>query len=292
MKQIPAIIFGLIVVSILMAWLVTNRSQPSVNQPAGQNTAYQRVISSNTLRCAYIVIPPRFIKDPNTGQYGGIVYEIVEEMGKSLHLKIDWVEEVNFGNLAEGLKTGRYDAVCFALYLGNVSMARVVDYTIPLFYTGTGVYVRADDHRFDDNLAAINSPDITVATVDAEMSQFIQAQDFSRAKTFSLPQNTDITSLLQAVETHKADVTFFDQSNFPRYAMTNPNKLRDLALRKPLRLHAHSFVVNKGETNLASMLNAALQEMLLSGRIDGILKEYETPQSGILRVAAPYIPPP
>jgi hypothetical protein len=35
----------------------------------------------------------------------------------------------------------------------------------------------------------------------------------------------------------------------------------------------------------------ALSEMLLSGRIDEIIKKYESPQSGMLRVAKPYAPP-
>jgi len=260
--------------------------------PAGRTDqpAFERVIKTNTLRCAYIVIPPEFIRDPNTGKFSGIVYDIAEEMAKSLNLKIDWVDEVSFGNLAEGLKTGRYDIVCDALYLGNVSMARVVDHLLPIYYTGTGVYVRADDHRFDDNLAAIDVPNVTIATIDAEMSQFIREQSFPASQNFSLPQNTDLTQLFLSVETHKADVTFADESVYTPYRAANPGKLRDLVLNNPLQVHAHSFVVNKGESKLASMLNLALREMLLSGRIDAIIKKYETPQSGILRVAKSYAP--
>jgi ABC-type amino acid transport substrate-binding protein len=271
--------------------LVGIRHPEPASAPVADQPAFERVMKTGTLRCAYISIPPHFVKDLNTGKYSGTAYEVAEGIGQSLNLKIDWVEEVNFGNLAEGLRTGRYDAVCFALYLGNVSMARVVDYTIPLFYTGTGVYVRADDHRFDDNFAALNSPDVTIATMDAEMSQFIRAQNFPAAKDFSLPQNSDIAELLESVAEGKADVTFFDQAHYATYLKANPGKLRDLALHDPIRIHAHSFVV--GEIRLEAMLNTAIREMLLSGRIDEIIKRYEGegPQSGILPVAKPYAPP-
>ncbi|MDE2029686.1 MAG: transporter substrate-binding domain-containing protein [Alphaproteobacteria bacterium] len=259
---------------------------------ADTQPAFTQVMQTSTLRCAYITLPPTFSKDPNTGAYSGIAYDLTEKMAKSLHLKVDWVEEVNFSNLAEGLKTHRYDAVCFPLYLGNVAMARAVDYTIPIFYTGTGIVVRADDHRFDRDWAAINSPDVTVATIDGEASQFIRAEQFPRTKDYSMPQNTEIAQVVEAVADHKADVTFFDQSNFSSYLTASGKNapVRDIAIGRPLRIHAHSFVVNKGETKLASTLDSALSEMEYAGQTEAILKKYQTLPGALLRVAAPYAP--
>ncbi|MDX2027854.1 MAG: transporter substrate-binding domain-containing protein [Alphaproteobacteria bacterium] len=262
-------------------------------ESASEQPAFERMMQSNVLRCAYIVLPPSFSKDPNTGQYSGVAYDLTEEIAKSLNLKVEWVEEVNFANLAEGLKTQRYDAVCFPLYLGNISMARVVEYTTPVYYTGTGVYVRADDHRFDNNLTAINSPDVTVVTIDAEMSQFIRAETFPQAKDFSLPQNVELAQTLEAVVTKKADVAFFDQSNFSVYLASGNQSppVRDLAIGNPLRLHALGLVVNKGEAKLVSMLNVVLHEMGYAGRIDAILKKHETAPGQFLRTAKPYAQP-
>lgn len=280
-----------VVIAVAAALAVTSFQQPPLNEPVANNrndqAAFDRVLKTDTLRCAYIVLPPVFVKDPNTGKLSGISYDIIEEMAKSLRLKVDWVEEVNFANLAEGFKTQRYDAVCFAMYLGNVSMARVLDFTNPVYYTGTGVFVRSDDHRFDNNLAAINSPDITVATMDAEMSQFIRLKDYPKTKDYSLPQTAGITEVLEAVENGKADVTFFDQHNtLPAMA----EKLRDIAANNPIRLHAFSFAVDKGQTKLLSMFNMALRELELSGRINEILDQHEANHGSILRLATPYAP--
>lgn len=274
-------------------YLMPGSRNAAPSTAVAEQPAFERVMQSNTLRCAYIVLPPSFSKDPNTGQYSGIAYDLTEEIAKSLNLKVDWVEEVNFANLAEGLKTQRYDAVCFPLYLGNISMARVVEFTTPVYYTGTGVYVRADDHRFDNNLAAINSPDVTAVTIDGEMSQFIRADTFPQAKDYSLPQNTEPAQTIASVIAKKADVAFFDQSNFSVYTNSSNQtpQVRDLAAGNPLRLHALGLVVNKGEGKLVSMLNTGLHEMGYAGRIDAILKKHETAPGQFLRNAKPYAPP-
>jgi polar amino acid transport system substrate-binding protein len=292
MSRIVTILLS-VIASVAAAYTVTTM-HPAATSSTDSQPAFAHVTETNALRCAYINLPPTFSKDPNTGAYSGIAYDLVERMAQSLHLKVEWVEEVNFSNLAEGLKTHRYNAVCFPLYLGNVAMARVVDYTTPVFYTGTGIIVRTDDHRFDHHWDAINSPDVTVATIDGEAAQFIRANDFPQTKDFSMPQNTEIAQILESIVTRKADVTFFDQSNFSSYLATNgkDSPLRDIATGHPLRLHAHSFVVNKGETNLAATLDTALREMDYAGQTESILKKYETTPGAILRVAPPYAPLP
>src|SRR5262249_13075574 len=113
MNKLSIVLLSLII-SALTGWFVAAHYATD-KEAARPPTAFERVTASGTLRCAYIVIPPRFVKDPQTGGFSGIAYDIVEEMAKSLNLKVDWAEEVNFGTLAEGLKTGRYDAVCFPL---------------------------------------------------------------------------------------------------------------------------------------------------------------------------------
>ncbi|NTU76360.1 MAG: amino acid ABC transporter substrate-binding protein [Alphaproteobacteria bacterium] len=263
------------------AQTTTNNDQPS----------FERIQQTNTLRCGYIVWPPEFIKDVNTGKFSGISYDVTEAMAKSLNLKVDWVEEVNFVNMVAGLKTGRYDAICFSLYLSNVPLAREIDFTAPFFYTGSGVYARADDHRFDNGLSLINSPDITVATLDGELSQYVRAEDFPLTKNVSLPQPGDTTLLMQAVETGKADVTFVDQFVASPYLKANPGKLRDLATGNPLRFHGHGLAVNKGETKLNTTLSMALKELEYSGQMDKIFKNNGIDTPSVLRTALPYATP-
>lgn len=61
---------------------------------ADEKSAYERILESGEIRCGYVVWPPMFIKDPNTGEFSGIFHDYMKTAGKSLGFKINWVEEV------------------------------------------------------------------------------------------------------------------------------------------------------------------------------------------------------
>ena len=120
-----------------------------VNAADGTNerkSAYERINSSGKLRVGYIVVPPAVIKNPNTGQLSGIFVDTLQQAAKGLGLTIDWVEEVGWGTMIEGLDTNRYDLVCAQIW-PNASRARKADFSKPLYYVGIGVYVRKGEKR-------------------------------------------------------------------------------------------------------------------------------------------------
>jgi len=151
------------------------------NAPIKQETAFERVMRTNTLRCGYMLLPPQLIRDPNTKQFSGVAYDLINEAAKILGLKVEWTEEVNFSTVAEGLKSERYDSLCLTAYRWGPS-ARVMEYTNPIFYSTTNVYVRANDTRFDNDLNLINDENVTIATIDGEAAQFIKESDFPKGK--------------------------------------------------------------------------------------------------------------
>lgn len=271
--------------NFLLALLLTCLAFPALAEE--KEAVFERVTKSGTLRCGYIVLPPEFSKDVNTGAYSGVVYDIVEEIGKRLHLKIDWTEEVNFQTAVAGLQAGRFDAVCFSLYRYSQAAA-AADFSIPLFYSGTGVFVRADDNRFDKDLSRINSADATISTVDGEMSQFIAADDYPKAKTLSMPQLTDLTQMMKNVETGKADVAFVNGLVADGYLKANPGKLKNIAAAGPIRLFSHGLMLPKKQYDFVRMIDLTLAEMQDQGFINKILDKYDPDGKNYLRVNKPY----
>lgn len=257
----------------------------------GKESTYDRVIRTGTLRCGYILLPPEMNKDPNSGSFSGISYDVAMELGRRLNLKVEWTEEVNFMTAIPGLKAGRFDAVCFSLYR-MATMAREADFTTPLFYSSTGAFVRANDARFDGNLPAINDDKVTVATIDSEMSQFIAAEDYPKAKTLSMPQSTDLSQMLLAVESGKADVAFSNGLVASGYLKANPGKLRNIAADHPIRTFSHGFMFAKGQNDFGKMLDVTLAEMHDHGVIQKILSKTDPEGKSYLRVAKPYQPSP
>lgn len=245
--------------------------------------AYDRVLKSGHLRCGYIVLPPQLIRDPNTGAFSGVTYDLLEEAASRLKLKVDWVEEVTFPTMAEGLKTGRYDAFCLTAYRW-LPAAYLMDYTSPIFYSATVPYVRADDTRFDADLAAANNENVTVATVDGEAAHFIKEQSFPRAKSYSLPQNADVSTMFEAVTTKKADVTFANPLMAMPYLVAHPGVLKAVHQDKPLRYFVHAFAFGKGEAKLLTLFDMAVDDMRDDGTLDRILDKYESIPGSFLRI--------
>src|SRR4051812_41471926 len=166
-------------------------------QNRASNSTLERVLSTKTIRIGYLPVPPAFIKDPNTGDYSGIFYEVLVQAAKNLELKLDFVEEVGWGTMVESLRGNRIDLVCAPIW-PNAQRAKVSDFTNPLYFTQVRAWVRDGDHSFDGNLARANSDNVIIATIDGEMSASIAHFDFPNAKESSLPQTSDVSQLFLA----------------------------------------------------------------------------------------------
>lgn len=281
-----AAVAAAIVAALLVLWLAGSNTGAM-----DKESVYDRVLRTGVLRCAYFVVPPEFMKDPNTGQLSGIGYEVTEAATQLLGLRVEWPEEVGFGEMAAGFATGRYDAVCSSLF-NRAPLARQADFTVPFMYTPVGIFVRADDTRFDADIGAINNPEIRILSLDGDTANEIATQDFPRAKKIFLPQNSDISMQLESVASQKADVAFTYMANFFKYDQTNPGKLKSLVTDRPIRAFGNTIMVPPGEDKLKSMLNTALNELMNSGTVDAIIDKYEPYPGAYYKVDIPYRVPP
>lgn len=252
-----------------------------------QSNGFRDVIAAKEIRCGYVVAPPHVSKNPNDGKISGIVPDVIEGAAKNLGYKVNWVEEVGWGTMVEGLKANRYDAVCTAVWPSAVR-AQFTEFSAPLYYSGVGVYVRANDRRFDGNLQKINTPDVKIATTDGEISQIIANQEFQKAGRVESPQMSDISQLLMNVEQNKADVAFVEESTAAQYMAAHPGKLRNIRENNPLRVYANTIMFAKGNVALKNLFDVAVSELQNSGEINMILKRDSGGSKLFYPVARPY----
>lgn len=255
-----------------------------------QQSLYDRVMKEGKIRCGYIPYAPGLIKDPNTGEFSGIFFSTVEEVAKNLELEVEWTEEVGWGSMIEGLLNNRYDAICSPVW-ANSSRARLADFSDALFFSGIGIYVRQDDNRFNDGYEAINSENITIATIDGEMSDIIAQSNFPKAKRVSLPQTGDVSQLLLNVAESKADVTFVEPFFGAEFLENNPSKVINIAEQKPIRVFGNTVMFNRGEHEFKAMFNTALNELINSGFVEELVDQYSPFPGAFYMPAAPYQPP-
>jgi ABC-type amino acid transport substrate-binding protein len=268
--------------------LVSLNSSCNKPGPTGStDDTYARTIRDGRIRVAYISYPPSFIKDPNTGAFSGIFHEVLQEVGKNLGFKIDYTEEVGWGTMIEAIKSNRVDLVCTGLW-PTTARGKLADFTSPLYYSTVRAYTRADNSRFDGNLALINDPAVKISAVDGEMSSIIAKDDFYKAQMNGLPQNTDVSQVLLEVATNKSDVTFVEPAVAMEYIKNNPGKIKEVPNVKPLRVFPNVMMVGKGEDRFRSTMNTAIQELVNNGFVDRVIDKYEKYPNSFQRVATPY----
>ena len=252
-----------------------------------QKSTYDKVIASNTIRVGYVVCPPSFIKDPKTGDFSGIMHDVMVEAGKSLEIKIDFVEELNWETMTEAVQTGKVDIVCTGLWPSG-ARGKFVDFTSAIYYSPITAYVKAGNKKFDGNLSNVNSADVKIARVDKQLTSIIAKADFPTANTELLPDNAEVPDILIAVASGKADITFVEVAVANEYMATHPNSIQAVANVPMQRVFSNVMMIPKGDVKFQSMLNYAFEELVNNVIVDKILTKYEKYPNSFLRLQRPY----
>jgi len=253
---------------------------------AEKESVYDRVIRTNTIRCGYYVWPPFIAKDPNTGIMSGIGYDMMEEIGKQLSLKVEWTAEVNFDALLEGYASNRYDMVCGPM-TATPAWARASDFTIPFVYAAYYLYAKEGDKRFDNNYAKVNDPKVRYAALEGDMNAILGNEEFPLAQKVSLAQITSNVDVLMSVAAGKADVTTMEPVPSNGFMKANPGKIRQVP-GPAVRAMPLNYSVPPGEEKFKAMINITLKQMIDTGFIDKMLKKYPDYDATVLRLSPGY----
>ena len=296
MKSFGTIILAFVVAvisSYLTLFILDNNSRlaPSqgeghlnTSESSGAKNAYERVKQARALRCGYTIYPPFFAKDPNAGTFSGIFYDIVESLGRELSIKIEWAEEVGSDAILQGLQSNRYDAVCVG-YFKTSSRANGADFTKPILYVPTYIYVRANENRFQ-NLSELNTPDVKMGTMDGEYSDILRHLRFEKTQSVSLMGLSSAAERFALVATGKADFTIAEGALGLDYMANNPNKVKILG--PPVSMGASTLLVPMDEYPLVAYLNAGIDSLILSGHLNMIIEKYQKHEGEFYLPAHPY----
>ncbi len=251
--------------------------------------AYERILSTGTIRCSYLIWPPYFSKDPNTGKFSGLYYDIMERIGEDLNLKIDWAEEVGANNAYEGLAYHRVDMACLPATI-TAARARAMDFTRPVGYSPFYLYVRAGDTRFDDSVMAANNENVRLMSLDGYVAATMTKEIFPKARFTALPNMNTDADVLMSISTGKADGAICDPAAAEAFIENNPGKIKRAGV-DPLRYPSTAFAVPIGEERLKAMMNNALTHYIETGILEKLSMKYDLGPDIYLRPAKPYDAP-
>ncbi len=244
---------------------------------AEKETAYDRVIRTGTIRCGYITLAPyNFLKDPNDpNSRTGIVFDLMQQLGEILDLKIEWTEEVGWGTIGAGFKTGRYDMACISMWPDAAKYKNFL-LSIPLYYSAIYPWVRADDTRFDGHPEKIDSADVRIAAIDGAFSYNLAKSSFPKAQIVAVSPEAQIAEYYMTVTSRKADILNSDYDEIAPFLEKNPGLLRKVDNVPPLSIYPQVLAVNAGEYQMQSMINSALQFLVDNGALEKLQKKYGT----------------
>ncbi|OIO51450.1 hypothetical protein COY93_03545 [Candidatus Uhrbacteria bacterium CG_4_10_14_0_8_um_filter_58_22] len=281
---------GIIILAVAASLATVRIAVPS-GGPVGGADVYDGVIKSGVVRACYLVYPPASIKDPNTGEMSGVFVETLEKAAENMGLTVEWNAEVGWGEMIEALDSNRCDIIGSPAW-SNSTRGRSAEFVQPVYYSAINAYVRADDHRFDQDIRVANDSSFKLATVDGETSQLIVSRQFPNAQTLELPQSTDVSQMLLNVADGKADMAFLEPTVANEYDRNNPGRIKNVSVDKPVVIYGNVMMVKKGEFLFKTAMDNAVSELLNNGYVDELIDRYEADYpGGFYRVAAPYVVP-
>lgn len=253
-----------------------------------KESSFERVLRTGVIRCGYAVGRPYLFVDPNTKKISGLSYDVMNELGRVLKLKIEWVEEVEWANLPEAVYSGRVDMACSGAY-ATAARGKRMGFTRPVLFARMDAYARINDKRFDNNKGRINQEDVRIISKEGDMADEVVKAEFPKAQKIYAPQLSGEDFLFLGVVDGKGDVLLTTTNYALNYMKERPDALRKVPLDAPIRYFGLSYGVSIYEGELLKMIDTALGQLLQSGDIDRIIDKHEKdyPDS-FLRVAKPY----
>ena len=133
MKNVLLVVLAVLLALGIQNFILSRNSTESTKT----ETAYERVVRTNTLRCAYAIYPPFLGKDPNTGKLSGFMPDMMAEFERASGFKIEWGPEIDWGNIGMTLQSGKADAFCAGMFL-TPKRGHVIAGSIPVMFSSMG----------------------------------------------------------------------------------------------------------------------------------------------------------
>ncbi|HEY1095924.1 MAG TPA: transporter substrate-binding domain-containing protein [Alphaproteobacteria bacterium] len=245
---------------------------------------YDEVLKRGSIRCGYTPYSVGLQKDPNTKIISGIYVDVINSIAKNLELKVEWVEEVGWGQQVEGLKLHRYDMICSPVSL-TMTRARAADFSIPLYYSPVHIWGKNGVTQADAQWKThLNAPTIKIATLDGEQTQTLAKSFFPQAQQIALPQSASFAELLTQVTSGKADYVFAEPFAVFEYMETNPKSFTRVTSDEPMAVVPNIFLLPAQEVAFQRLIDNSLRYLINTGELNLIIDKYETYPGSYVRV--------
>jgi len=175
---------------------------PSAGVQAQQQSALDKVKSSGTLKVCVAQGSPDQYKDPKTGEWIGVMIDLVKELTTWMKVKPEFVEtQWNVAVLA--LKRGDCDLFGGSLVF-NAPRAMEINYIRPFGAKGMNAVIKKENPKGLKTPDDLNSDKVTLAAIVGSREHETARRLFPKAKILALQATADV-QINEAVRRGDAD---------------------------------------------------------------------------------------
>lgn len=194
-------------------------------------------------------------------------------IAKLMNKKVEFVD-TRFANLILGVKGSRYDIAASAMYV-TPERLKVVDF-VPYFMTGGSILVKSDSTFKPAGLGDLcgkSVASIKGATWLAELSDASKACDAAGKEGITVREYDTSPEAAQSVLSGASQAHYEDISIGSRIAERSSGRLV-MSTTGPLNPIVCGIYLRKGNTELKSEIESALNKMKTSGEYQALIAKY------------------
>lgn len=230
-----------------------------------QSPATERIDKQKTLRVGWAVWHPYVYRDPKSNQVQGISYELLQDMGKALGVKVEWVED-SWATLPAGLQANKFEIT--NLMAITPPRAEVVGFSEAVTQHGVSLIGPQAEVAKMKTWQQWDKPGMKIAVTLGANSDMFVTEKFKRAEIVRLktvPENV-LAVVSGRVHAHASTIDALKtiQKEHPSLAIV-PGSFGESAV---------AFALPKGDAALAKRVNQFVADAKKSGRINQLLDKY------------------
>jgi polar amino acid transport system substrate-binding protein len=230
-----------------------------------QSPATDRIDKQKTLRVGWAVWHPYVYRDSKSNQVQGISYDLLQELGKSMGVKIEWVED-SWSTLPAGLQANKFEIT--NLMAITPPRAQVVDFSEAVTQHGLSLLAPQAEVAKTRSWEDWDRPGVKIAVTLGANSDMFVTEKFKRAEIVRLktvPENV-LALVSGRVNAHASTIDALRtiQKEHPNLAIV-PGSFGSSEV---------AFALPKGDADLAKHVNHFVREAKRTGRVNQLLEKY------------------
>jgi ABC-type amino acid transport substrate-binding protein len=200
------------------------------------------------------------------GKPAGYDVVLLKALAKQWRVKLD-IKNLDFNGLIPGLVAKKFDMVSVGLSATperrkSISFSRAYVPYAQILAQGTGDSTAA-------SISAWNQSGIVITSLQGSTAEQLVQKTFANAESKSF---TDQNAAFLEVATGRANGIVVENYLLAQFQKSNPGKIKQVALKKPLNVEYGSYGVQKGNAKLAKSLSDFICKTQNSGQLAKIYK--------------------